>query len=153
MPELTLQLDDPASPEVRKLIDELDRYHESLYPAESNHLLSVEELREPNVTFITARMNGRVVGCGAFVNRDGDYAEIKRMYVSPESRGMKIGRRILEELESLARDAGLRQALLETGIHQLAAIQCYLDAGFERSGPFGAYVDDPLSVFMKKNLA
>src|SRR5438876_11702622 len=117
MTGLTLQPDDPASPEARKLIEQLDRYQEDLYPPESNHLLSVAALREPNVTFITARMDDRVAGCGAFVNHDGAYAEIKRMFVLPEFRGLKIGRRILEELESRARAAGLKQALLETGIH------------------------------------
>jgi putative acetyltransferase len=134
MPGLILQKDDPASPEARKLIDELDRYHESLYPAASNHLLSVEALRAPNVTFITARLDDRVVGCGAFVNQDGLYAEIKRMYVLPECRGMKIGRRVLEELESQARGAGLTHAMLETGVHQLAAIQCYQKAAMNVAG-------------------
>jgi putative acetyltransferase len=152
MTGLTLQTDDPASPEVRKLIEELDRYHQSLYPAESNHLLSVAALREPNVAFITARLNGRFAGCGAFVNRDSAYAEIKRMFVLPEFRGRKIGRRLLDELEARARAAGLKHARLETGIYQLEALQCYQKAGYERCGPFGEYKPDPLSVFMHKVL-
>jgi len=152
MPGLTLYVDDPASPEARKLIEELDRYHEGLYPPQSNHLLSVEALSEPNVTFITARVDGRVVGCGAFVNHGG-YAEIKRMFVSPEFRGRKIGRRILEELEARAGQARIAEAMLETGIHQHEAIQCYLRAGYQRCEPFGAYAEDPLSVFMRKRLA
>jgi putative acetyltransferase len=152
MAGLTLQTDDPASPEARELIEQLDRYHEGLYPPESNHLLSVAALREPGVTFITARMDERVVGCGAFVNHDGAYAEIKRMFVLPEFRGMKIGRRILKELESRARAAGLKHALLETGIHQPEAIGCYQRAGYQRCGPFGKYSEDPLSIFMRKTL-
>src|SRR5438105_4860327 len=152
MTGLTLQTDNPASPEVRKLIEELDRYHESLYPPESNHLLSLAALCEPNVTFITARIGARVAGCGAFVNHDGAYAEIKRMFVLPEFRGMGIGRRLLDELESRAAAAGLKHALLETGIHQLEAIRCYQKAGYEHCGPFGKYTADPLSVFMHKTL-
>lgn len=42
---------------------------------------------------------------------------------------------------------------LETGIHQKAAIGLYRAAGFEITGPFGDYPDDPLSVFMEKRLA
>ncbi len=98
MHHLRLQCDDPSSPDVRTLIEQLDSYLSRLYPRESNHLLSVDSLREPNVTFLTARLNGKVVGCGAFVNRAGEYAEIKRMFVLPECRGMGLGRRILEEL-------------------------------------------------------
>ena len=114
-------------------------------------MLSVAALREPNVTFITARLGERVVGCGAFVSHGG-YAEIKRMFVLPEFRGMKIGRRLLEELESRARAAGLTRALLETGIHQPEAIACYQRAGYQRCGPFGKYLEDPLSIFMQKTL-
>src|SRR5262245_2690147 len=95
MRHILVQTDDPASPAARELIERLDKLLTSLYPAESNHLLSVEALRQPNVTFLTTSVNGEVAGCGAFVNQDGEYAEIKRMFVLPEFRGMKLGRRIL----------------------------------------------------------
>jgi putative acetyltransferase len=152
MEEISLQTADPALPEVRKLIEDLDRYHVALYPPESNHLLPIEALRQPNVMFVVARQTGRVVGCGAFVNQDGAYAEIKRMYVLPECRGRGIGRRILAELEHRAREAGLEWARLETGIFQAEALAVYEKAGYQRRAPFGEYVDDPLSVYMEKRL-
>src|SRR5262249_27669377 len=98
---------------------------------------------------------GEVAGCGAFVHQSGqggEYAEIKRMFVRPEFRGMKLGRRILEELENLARDSGLELVRLETGIHQAEALRLYERAGYQRRGPFGDYPEDPLSVFMEKKL-
>jgi len=153
MHDVAIQIDDPASPAVAKLIEQLDSYMGSLYPAESNHLLPIDALRQPNVTFLTACVNGRVVGCGAVVNHDGEYAEIKRMFVLPEFRGLKIGGRMLTELESVARDAGLALARLETGIHQPEAIGLYEKAGYCRREPYGNYFEDPLSVFMEKHLA
>jgi putative acetyltransferase len=153
MPTITVQVDDPASAAARRLIAELDEYHTHLYPMASNHLLPVEALRQPNVTFLTVRVDGQVVGCGAFVNRGGEYAEIKRMFVLPKFRGLRIGRLLLEELESLIRAAGLPGARLETGVFQPEALRLYEKAGYQRRGPFGDYADDPLSVFMEKELA
>jgi len=147
-----IQVEDPASPAARELIERLDKYLTGLYPAESNHLLPVESLRQPNVTFLTASVDDEVAGCGAFVNQGGEYAEIKRMFVLPEFRGLKLGRRILEELESLARASGLELARLETGVHQSEALLLYEEAGYRRRGPFGDYPEDPLSVFMEKRL-
>jgi putative acetyltransferase len=152
MRDIVIQLSDPASPEARGLIDQLDAYLTGMYPSESNHLLPVEALREPNVVFLVARIDGRVAGCGAFVNQRGEYAEIKRMYVVPEFRGLWIGRRILEELEDRARVAGLNLARLETGISQPEALGLYERAGYQRCGPFGSYPEDALSIFMEKRL-
>jgi len=153
MRDVRIQVEDPASLEARGLIEQLDGYLAGLYPAESNHLLPVEALRQPNVTFITANVDGAVAGCGAFVNQDGEYAEIKRMFVLQEFRGLKLGRRILEELEKLAQASGLESARLETGVHQSEALLLYEKAGYQRRGPFGGYSEDPLSVFMEKKLS
>jgi putative acetyltransferase len=153
MQHLAFQAEDPASGEVRELIEQLDRYLTGLYPAESNHLLPVESLRRPGVVFLTARLDGKVVGCGAFVNQEGEYAEIKRMYVVPAFRGLHIGRRLLDELERRAQAAGLPLARLETGVAQPEALLLYERAGYRRRGPFGSYSPDPLSVFMEKRLS
>lgn len=152
MRHVLTQVGDPASPAARELIEQLDRLLTNSYPAESNHLLPVEALRQPNVTFLTASVDGEVAGCGAFVNQGGEYAEIKRMFVLPEFRGLKLGSRILEELENLARASGLELARLETGIHQAEALLLYERAGYQRRGPFGEYSEDPLSIFMEKKL-
>jgi putative acetyltransferase len=152
MSRILIQAGDPVAPASRELIERLDKYLTDLYPAESNHLLSVEDLQQLNVTFLTASVDGEVAGCGAFVNQGGEYAEIKRMFVLPEFRGLKLGRRILEELENLARAIGLKLARLETGIHQAEALSLYERAGYQRRGPFGDYPEDPLSIFMEKKL-
>ena len=152
MRQVLIQVSDPASPAARELIERLDKYLTSLYPAESNHLLSVEDLKRPGVTFLTAVVDGEVAGCGAFVNQGGDYAEIKRMFILPEFRGLKLGRRVLEEIENLARASGLELARLETGVRQAEALHLYARAGYQRRGPFGDYPEDPLSIFMEKKL-
>jgi putative acetyltransferase len=152
MSTVTVEIEDPGLPEARDLIAQLDQFLIALYPPESNHLLSVEALREPNTTFLVARVDRRAAGCGAFVNHGGEYAELKRMFVLPEFRGLKIGRRILERLELLIGQAGLCIVRLETGVDQPEAHRLYERSGYQRRGPFGTYWDDPLSIFMEKVL-
>jgi putative acetyltransferase len=152
MEQLIIQPADPGSPDGRRLITALDNHLLSLYPPESNHLLSVEALRQPDVTFLIARINGQTAGCGAFLNHSKQYAEIKRMFVLPQFRGRGIGGRILQELETCANSLGITACRLETGIRQPEALRLYERSGYQRRGFFTPYTDDPLSVFMEKKL-
>ncbi|MCX5381929.1 GNAT family N-acetyltransferase [Streptomyces sp. NBC_00083] len=70
--------------------------------------------------------------------RDGD-AELKRMYVVPEARGLGLARRILAALEADARAAGRTRMVLETGIKQPEAIALYTSTGYEPCEKFGHY--------------
>ncbi len=99
-----------------------------------------------------ARRAGEALGCGALrIDAEG-YGEVKRMFVLPRARGLKLGRRILDRLEEEARREGLRCLRLETGVHQPEALGLYRTAGFVEREPFGEYGPDPLSVFMEKRL-
>jgi putative acetyltransferase len=141
----------PDDPEAVGLIGELDAYLSSLYPPECNHLLSVEELLNPNVSFVIAKANGTAAGCGALVNH-GDYGEIKRMYVRPEFRGQGISVKILNALEEKAREQGFKIIRLETGFRQFEAIRLYGREGYKRCGVFGEYADNMVSLFFEKSI-
>ncbi len=142
---------DPSDAAVQALIWELDEYQESLYPAESNHLDSLAELKKSHVFVIGAFSETVLVGIGAVKNQ-GDYGEIKRMYVSPKFRGKRVGDAILDALEDQLLDAGIRTARLETGIHQPDAIRFYEKHGYRQRSPFGTYKPDPQSLFFEKQL-
>jgi putative acetyltransferase len=142
----------PREADVARLIEELDAYLSSLYPAQSNHLLDVETLCGEDIRFFVARSGGEAVGCGALRVDMTGYGEVKRMFVSPSARGMNLGRRILSRIEAQAREEGLSCLRLETGIHQREALGLYRSAGFVDCEPFGNYRPDPLSVFMEKTL-
>jgi putative acetyltransferase len=147
---------DPRIEDAQRLIVELDRYQSALYPAESNHLDSLDELARANVVFVVAYQatdgTEQGIGCGAVKIIDEAYGEIKRLYVSPFARGTGVAKTIMAHLESAMISQGIKATRLETGIHQTAAIELYKRLGYIQIGPFGAYRKDPLSVFMEKRL-
>ncbi|MGW3376210.1 GNAT family N-acetyltransferase [Streptomyces hydrogenans] len=83
---------------------------------------------------------------------DGD-AELKRMYVIPEARGLGLARRILALLEDDARAAGRTRMVLETGTAQPEAIALYTSSGYEPCAKFGHYRDYDNSRCFAKPLA
>jgi putative acetyltransferase len=149
---ISIARETPNQPDVIQLIDELDAYQKPLYPADSHHGIDMNALTQPNVIFAVARSGGgEVIGCGAIVVGE-NYAELKRMFVSPRARGVGAGKSILKFLEDAAVAAGCTLATLETGIYQPEALGLYERAGYARCEPFGDYAPDPMSVFMRKEL-
>ena len=155
---IEIRREDPRKPDVTKLIRDLDEMFHRLYPAESNHLLDIETLAAPDIHFFVARRidpaPGEALGCGALWHRDPLYGEIKRIYVRPEARGLKLSKLILARLEENAREYGLKAMKLETGTLQPEALGLFAKWGFTPCGPYADYpIDDPYSVFMEKRLA
>lgn len=142
----------PRQPEIVRLVEELDTYLGSLYPAESNHLLDIESLAQPDVRFLVARRVGEALGCIALRVDPAGWGEVKRLYVSPRARGLGLGRWLLSALEAEAQGERLPLLRLETGIRQPEALGLFRAAGFREIPAFGAYGPDPLSVFMEKAL-
>jgi putative acetyltransferase len=152
--DIEIRREDPRTPDVTKLVRDLDETFHRLYPAESNHLLDIETLASPDIHFLVARRNGEALGCGALWHRDPAYGEIKRIYVRPEARGLKLSKLILAALEENARAHGLKTMKLETGTLQPEALGLFARWGFTRCGPYADYpTDDPNSVFMEKTVA
>ncbi|MDP3760144.1 MAG: GNAT family N-acetyltransferase [Ramlibacter sp.] len=147
---MRVALEDPRRQDVHALVDELDAYQAALYPPQSNHGIDIDALSQPEVLFAVARDEaGAAVGCGAVVLGAG-FGELKRMFVRPGRRGLGVGKSLLAFLEAEAARRGCTHFMLETGIRQPEALGLYERGGYVRRGPFGAYAEDPLSVFMHK---
>jgi len=148
---IVLRQIDPTQADAADLIRQLDEYQESMYPPESNHLDSVDELSKTNVHFLAAYIDSTICGIGA-VKVLNDYGEIKRLYVPGKYRGKGIAKKIVKELEKCLVKRSIFTARLETGIHQHEAIDLYKKFGYSEIAPFGDYTEDPLSVFMEKKI-
>jgi len=147
---VTITAERPDSPDATALIDELEATLAPLYPAESRHGYSIEKLLREGVAFFVIRHDGAAAGCGGVKLFGTKYAEVKRMYVRPQLRGLGLAKHMLDHLAAHARERGAGLLRLETGIYQVEAIGLYERAGFRRIPPFGEYKEDPLSVFFEK---
>ena len=145
---------DPEAAEVQALIRASDAYYVGLYPAESTHLESREDLGSPDALFVGARVDGVLAASGAakIMRDDGDYAEIKRVFVYDRYRGRGLSFRIMAHLEEALAQRGISVLRLETGVKQPEALGLYRKLGYVEREPFGAYRPDPLSVFMEKQV-
>jgi GNAT superfamily N-acetyltransferase len=149
---LCIQAIDPTSAAAADLLAALDAHLSALYPPASLHLAPAASFRHPGAAFLGACMDGRLVGCCGLVPGGDGCGELKRLFVRPEARGLGVGRALLAALEWRAKAAGLRVLRLETGVSQPDALRLCEREGYRRRGPFGEYLDDPLSVFMEKRL-
>ena len=143
----------PDTEDAMALITELEAVLEPLYPSESRHGYSVEKLLREGVAFFIIRHQGVLVGCGGVQLFGSEYAEIKRMYIRPQFRGMGFAKLMLDHLAEYSRLRGVGVIRLETGIYQHEAIGLYERAGFQSIAPFGEYKPDPLSRFYEKRIA
>ena len=113
----------------------------------------------PGGAFFVGYLDGRPVATGAWRRRtdvlvDGTSlsAEVKRMYVVPQARGLGLARAVLAHLEDTAREAGAEVMVLETGLRQPEAIALYESSGYRPIAGFGYYQDVPLSRCMARSL-
>lgn len=94
----------------------------------------------------------QAVGCGAFKRHDESTVEIKRMYTRPEVRGKGIASKILNELETWAKQEHYEMAILETGIRQPEAIALYHKCGYIQIPNYGQYEGVKNSLCFQKQL-
>ena len=135
---------DPRHPDarraVRAYVTELaDRFEAGFDPALSISATD-DEMSPPAGLFLLATLHGEPAGCGALKFRPGARAEIKRMWVAPEARGLGLGRRLLTELEARAAARGVRTRRLETNRALTEAISLYRSAGYREVAAFN---DEP----------
>jgi DNA-binding MarR family transcriptional regulator/GNAT superfamily N-acetyltransferase len=135
---------DPTGPDARWCFEQYfaelaERFDAGFDPARS---ISAEahELTPPAGVLLVARLRQEPVGCGAAKFHRGAPGEIKRMWVAPHARGLGLGRRLLQDLERHAREAGVAVLRLETNRTLVEAIALYRRAGYREVDAFN---DEP----------
>ena len=151
---MKLEVINPDRPDVRQLIDHADSLMLAMYPPQSNHLDGIEELTKPNVCFAGVFIDQQLAGIGAVKIHYADppYGEIKRVFVNPKFRGRKLAIKLMAYLENHLIRKKIALVRLETGDKQTEAIGLYKKLDYKIRGPYGEYIEDPLSVFMEKEL-
>jgi GNAT superfamily N-acetyltransferase len=111
---------------------------------------------DPSIVFATLllRVDGEPAGHAAMRDLSGrdDHqgglhpdgtAEVKRVYVAPDFRGRGLSRTLMTAAEDVARAAGVRHLILESGLMQPESLGLYLRLGYDPVEPFGVFADEP----------
>ena len=91
-------------------------------------------LRQGGHIFI-ASLDGRAVGCVAIIPLGNGVYELSKMAVSPQLRGLGIGRRVLEHAIAQARTIGAKSLFLGSNSKLKNAVHLYESVGFRHVPP------------------
>jgi GNAT superfamily N-acetyltransferase len=125
--------DDPVA---RALLAEITAAWTPVYgPPVPGDPASIEPSDLPD--YVALLEDERPVAGGGLRPLEDGIAEVKRMYVVPDRRGTGLARRLLGELEALARDAGYARLRLDAAgsLHRF-----YRSAGFEEIADYNGNV-------------
>jgi putative acetyltransferase len=144
-------LDDPR---IVALLDTHFRAMRSTAPVESCHVLPIDAMRVPELSFWAAWNGDALLGVGGLYELSPEHGEIKSMHTAQAGRRRGVGMAMLNHIMQTTRARGMKRLSLETGAMDffVPARTLYEQAGFSYCPPFGDYVEDPNSVFMTRTL-
>lgn len=131
---VTFDVVDPEDPDalasLRAYFDELDVRFAGGFDPGDTLTADAPSMRSPRGTFVVAHSDDEPVACGGVVRVDEATGEIKRMWVHPDWRGVGLGRRMLNELETHVARLGCSRVVLDTNAVLTEAITMYERAGY-----------------------
>jgi DNA-binding MarR family transcriptional regulator/GNAT superfamily N-acetyltransferase len=137
---------DPEHPDARyclgEYVAELNRRSTRGFDPSVGATALPHEVRPPAGQFLVAYLHGEAIGCGAVKHHADAPAEIKRMWIAPQARGLGLGRRLLEKLEACALAGGAQVAHIETSAVLTEALAMYRSAGWAEVAAFN---DEPFA--------
>ena len=105
----------------------------------------------PRARLYLAYVDGKVAGCIALKELDGENCEVKRLYVRPEFRGLKLGNLLIQKIIDDAKEIDYKAMLLDTLPFLKSAIVLYKNFGFYE---IPSYNNNPMDtlIYMKLDL-
>lgn len=148
----TFHKGDLDSDDVQALLASHFRQMRAISPPEACHVLPIDSLRDPAVTFWSLREEGALLAVGALKHLSARHGEVKSMRTAPEALGRGVGRALLRHIVAEARARGYRRLSLETGRSEpfAAALHLYRSEGFIPCAPFAGYSDTPFTCFLSR---
>src|SRR3974390_3900267 len=96
--EIVVAMDDPRQEDIRGVVALHLAFARGTTPSEFAFALDFDELLGPDITFFSARRDGRVVAIAALKRLDHSHVELKSMHTRQDERNLGIGRSMLQYL-------------------------------------------------------
>ena len=121
---------------------------ETFYPVPRYEALMDElpliHARPQGVILLARSADGAPLACGMTHPLDPQSAEIKRIFVAPEARGLGLAKALCRALLVQAQADGYQRVVLDTSRTLTGAVALYLSLGFKERGPYQPIPDDVL---------
>jgi GNAT superfamily N-acetyltransferase len=103
----------------------------------------------PGGELLLAKRGDHVLGCIGLKPLAPGVAEIKRLFVREQARGLGVGKALIEAMTRTARELGYAEIKLDTLPQMQGAIALYRAAGFKPIAPYGSHAYPGLVCFGK----
>jgi len=122
--------------------------------AEVEHMSQHYIMDTKSIYFVVKMENKVVGGCGlAALTNGSDIAELRKLFLLPETRGLGIGQALAEQCLNFAKQHDYQQCYLDTLSSMTAAIKLYQKLGFKHlTQPIEGTVHSGCNVWMLKDL-
>ena len=115
-----------------------------------------ELFQQPKAAYHVVTINNEVVGGGGIFFTEGldaDTCELVKLYLSPESRGLGLGKILINNCLHKAMEFGFKKVYLETMPELTSAVPMYENFGFTYlTGPMGNSGHGGCDIWMIKQL-
>lgn len=106
---------------------------------------------EPEGALLIALEDNEPLGCIALRKIDEETCEMKRLFVKPEYRNMRLGKRLVEEIIKEGKQIGYKSIKLDTLKSMESAVKLYKSFGFKETE---SYIYNPIkdAIYMELKL-
>lgn len=141
---ITIEETDPRSEAARYCLGEyyaeLARRFENGFDVSLSRDPDAKDMIRPRGAFLIAVSDGLPVGCVGLKGSGGEIAEVKRLWVAPSARGLRLAKRLMAATEAAARELKIKVLRLDTNRALPEAIALYRNSGWTEIDRFN---DDP----------
>jgi DNA-binding MarR family transcriptional regulator len=135
---------DPDDPRVQSALAAYARFLTATIPEEGPNpiplpLADADSFRPPQGAVLLATSDGLTLGTVSLRTLSPGLGEVKRLYITPEARGLGLARRLMRAIEDQARSLGLRRLNLDTNGTLTRAVALYQSEGWLPCAPYSGF--------------
>lgn len=112
-------------------------------------------LTDYNAIGLVARVNGEIAGFAIArvdIGRNTSFGHILTVDIAPAYRRKGIAQKLLQEIETIFREKGIKECRLEVREDNVAALNLYEKLGYKKAGKLEKYYGEAHGLYFQKTL-